>query len=494
MRFRPRARFGLRARISLAFGLGALLLSVLLASVTWGLTRENLLNQRDNVAVDRVLTNAVAIRDQLDPQADVPTVLDGISRPEGATPLVRVRGEWVGLGPAGFGSNNVDPELLSMVESGAAARMRYDISGSTSLVVGVPIPSQEALYFEAVTLADTEETLNGLAIILVGAATVTTLAGFAIGFYASGRTLRPLTEVGEAAEAISGGRLDVRLESRADPDLRPLTDSFNHMVEALQERVERDARFASEVSHELRSPVMTLTASIEVLENNKSELPERAQTAVTLLSHDIERFQQLVEDLLEISRVDAGAVRLDLVEVFAAEFVRQAVTALGGADLRVVVDPAAEEAVIDVDKRRMAQVIANLLDNARKYADRAAEVEVDLVDDQLLIVVEDEGPGVPVQERGVIFDRFSRGSTGGRRGDDLGTGLGLALVKEHVNLHGGRVWVEDRADGRPGARFVVQLPAMSLEDVESPDADLSDASSEPSDADAPDAEHERATS
>jgi signal transduction histidine kinase len=102
--------------------------------------------------------------------------------------------------------------------------------------------------------------------------------------------------------------------------------------------------------------------------------------------------------------------------------------------------------------------MGNLIDNAAKYGDGATRTEISVVDDAVQIAVEDSGPGVPVEERTVIFDRFSRGGAGGRRGSDSGVGLGLSLVTEHVHLHGGRVWAEDRPDGRDGARFVVELP------------------------------------
>ena len=137
---------------------------------------------------------------------------------------------------------------------------------------------------------------------LFGASLVTTLAGAALGYWISRRTLRPLSNVGVAAEAIAGGRLDTRLEGGDDPDLEALVTSFNHMAQALEERIERDGRFASDVSHELRSPLMTLAASIEVLATRREEMPdESAQAAVDLMAADIARFQQLVDDLLEIS-------------------------------------------------------------------------------------------------------------------------------------------------------------------------------------------------
>ena len=110
------------------------------------------------------------------------------------------------------------------------------------------------------------------------------------------------------------------------------------------------------------------------------------------------------------------------------------------------------------DKRRLARVVSNLIDNAAKYGDGATGIEISDLGESMQVAVEDRGPGVPPHERIVIFDRFSRGGAGGRRGSDSGVGLGLSLVTEHVHLHSGRVWVEDRADGEPGARFVVELP------------------------------------
>jgi signal transduction histidine kinase len=274
----------------------------------------------------------------------------------------------------------------------------------------------------------------------------------------------------QAASAIAGGRLDTRLESTDDPDLRILTESFNDMAAALQQRVERDARFASDVSHELRSPLMTLSASVEVMQARRDELPERSQAALDLLASDVARFQGLVEDLLEISRFDAGAIRLHMEELLAAEFVRQAVAVSSIPDTPVRVSERAELALIRGDRRRLARVIANLIDNARAYGGGEPEVSITVVnpDDEpmshILIAVEDHGPGVPEEERDLVFERFARGGGAGRRTGSEGAGLGLSLVDEHVRMHGGRVWVEDRLDGEPGARFVIELMAAELDE------------------------------
>jgi signal transduction histidine kinase len=235
------------------------------------------------------------------------------------------------------------------------------------------------------------------------------------------------------------------------------------MAQALQVRIERDARFASDVSHELRSPLMTLAASIEVMENQRADLPERSRAALDLMVADVDRFQQLVEDLLEISRFDAGVARLELEEVHLAELVMQAVSHSTDADVPVELDAELAGVVVNADKRRIVRVIANLIDNATRYGEGASAVSLRQVDDEVQIAVEDHGPGVAPEDRERIFNRFNRGGSAGRRSGGQGVGLGLALVAEHVNLHGGKVWVEDRADGTPGARFVVQLPVQEHE-------------------------------
>ena len=233
------------------------------------------------------------------------------------------------------------------------------------------------------------------------------------------------------------------------------------MAASLQDRIARDARFASDVSHELRSPLMTLRASMEVMKGRQDEMSERSRAALDLLEHDVDRFERLIGDLLEISRLDAGAAGMALDRVSAARFVREAIASTGRTSTPMSVDDSATDTLVELDKRRMAQVIANLMDNADNYANGVTGIRVEQVDGALRVNIEDEGPGVPESEKSLIFERFSRGSTAGRRGTGRGSGLGLALVSEHVRLHGGRVWVEDRADVEHGSRFVVELPVVS---------------------------------
>ena len=455
-------RLGLRARITIAFAIGALLLSALLSATTWALTRENLLNQREDAATVIVYQNARIVRARVTPGTDKQALVSSLSTPLGSRPILYADEEFVSLTPE-FGQDALPEAVRDAVLAGQPVRMRYELRGEMQLAIGIPIPSVDAAYFEIIALDDLQSTLEALGVSLVGASLLTTLAGAALGSWASRRALRPLSGVSTAAMALAGGRLDTRLEVSEDPDLRPISASFNDMAQTLQDRIERDARFASDVSHELRSPLMTLAASIEVMNNQRDDMPERARAALDLMVGDIDRFQQLVEDLLEISRFDAGVVRLELEEVHLAELVMQAVSHSTDADVPVELDAELAGVVVQADKRRIVRVIANLLDNADKYGGGATSVGLRRVDGGVQIAVEDCGGGVPDEDRTRIFERFSRGAVAGRRGSSEGVGLGLALVAEHVNLHGGKVWVEDRLDGDDGARFVVELPVEEHE-------------------------------
>jgi len=469
-------RLGLRARVTLAFAIGALLLSMAMSLLVIGVARSNLVSQREASATQQVYLNAQIVRSAVTPDANIPQLLGSLQNPEGSRPVLFQRSQQVS-GEPGSGWSQLDPEygrtaipqaLRELVLSGVPAKMRFPhpTKGDKSLAIGLPIADFDGAYFEIVSLEALDDTLTSISFTLFGASIATVLAGAALGWYASRRILRPLGEVGNAARLLAGGELDTRIETLVDPDLEPIITSFNGMAGTLEDRIEKDAQFASDVSHELRSPLMTLQASLEVLQNNRDELNERAQAALDLLAADLDRFRELVEDLLEISRFDAGVMMLELEEVLLTDFVRHVVRAAGydipvERDPAVEVDPELGGIITAIDKRRVVRVLSNLLTNAEKYGDGPVGVWVTADDEHVRIYIDDAGEGVPAEDRERIFERFNRASAAHRRGASTGVGLGLALVAEHVRLHGGRVWVEDAPGG--GARFAVELPRVELE-------------------------------
>ncbi|MCO8126777.1 HAMP domain-containing histidine kinase [Acidimicrobiia bacterium EGI L10123] len=469
-------RLGLRARVTLAFAIGALLLSSGMSLLVLGVARSNLVSNRESSATQQISVNARIVRSGVNPDADIPVLLGSLQTPDGSRPVLFQRSQQV-KGQEGTGWSQRDPEygrsalpeaLRETVLSGTPAKMRFPhpTTGDKSLAIGIPIRDFDGAYFEIVNLQSLDDTLSSISFTLFGASIATVLAGAALGWYSSRRILRPLGEVGDAARKLAGGELDTRIRALVDPDLEPIITSFNGMAGTLEDRIEKDAQFASDVSHELRSPLMTLQASLEVLENNRDDLSERARSALDLLTADLDRFRELVEDLLEISRFDAGVMLLELEEVLLSEFVRQVVRANGShvpveRSPDMVLDEDFDDVVTALDKRRIARVLTNLLTNADKYGDGAVAVRIDADPDWVWIYVDDRGEGVPEEDRDRIFERFNRAGAAHRRGASTGVGLGLALVAEHVALHGGRVWVEDAPEA--GARFAVELPRVEID-------------------------------
>ncbi|HVM09270.1 MAG TPA: HAMP domain-containing sensor histidine kinase [Acidimicrobiales bacterium] len=446
-------RLPLRARTSLAFGLTALLLSTLLATIAYALVRQSLLEERSSAAMRQAFTNARLVRSALrSPTVDTTALLAGLRVGPRGDALVRVRGEWF-ASSVSLDRGDVPAALRTGVERGHAGRQRVIGEEGPQLVVGVPIVETEALYFEVTSLEEVQRSLDVLGRSLTVGAAVAALVGAAVGAASSAAVLRPLRRMAGVARSIVDGDVESRLDAEGDRDLEPLVDSFNVMLDDLRERIRREAQFASDVAHELRGPLAALASAVDVVNRRKAELPERAVYAVEVLEDQVRSFNRLVLDLLEISRFDAGAARLDRERIDLQAFLHAIVEERNE---QVQLAVAAEAASVRGDRRRLHQVFWNLLDNARNYAGGATRIETERVEGAVRIAVADAGPGVDPADRYRIFERFDRGHLSADQDAPKGTGLGLALVAEHVRLHGGRVWVEPASPS--GSRFVVELP------------------------------------
>lgn len=458
-RIRPK-RIGLRNRILIIFGVGSMILAAVLATTTYSFTRSSLMQQRERSEINLAFANARRVQnDLLSNRSTVQLALDQVGD---SHRLLYMDGNWTGTSQL-FTESAIPQTLKDLVMSQRrAAIMTTSIRNGQALIVGIRLERVNATYFELDNLREVREALRSVQIALFFSAFITIIVGFGLGLFASRRAVRPLANAAQAARAIADGSLNTRLEPTDDPDLQVLTAAFNDMVSAMQERVEHDARFTSDVSHELRSPLMTLAASVQVMESRRDELSERSQAALDLLVGDVARFQGLVENLLEISRFDAGAIRLVQEPLIAHEFVCQAISVSSMPKTEVRVAGDVEAVVIRADKRRLARVLANLIDNARIHSGGRPTVLVQLAEEDepignIWIIVEDNGEGLIDGESEKIFKRFSRGAAAGKRSGQEGAGLGLALAREHITLHGGRIWAENRHDGIVGARFIVEI-------------------------------------
>ena len=277
------------------FGLGALLFSASMGLISYLVVRHVLVGERENASPCTRRNSATARTDQQNSillpgahdsttttpileQADIDNLLTGADA--GTTTshsVVEWQHKWF-PNSLSYTTTAISPDILRLVNDGHAATQTYVYNGHPVITIGVPLPKVRAAYFEIFVVNDLDHTLSVVAVALFAAGVVTTLIGALVGRWASGRSLRPLTGVSRAAVAIAGGQLDTRLAVVAgDPDLEGLTASFNRMVDQLQERIEREARFTSDVSHELRSPLTTMAASLEVMESHTAELSPTGQ-------------------------------------------------------------------------------------------------------------------------------------------------------------------------------------------------------------------------
>jgi two-component system, OmpR family, sensor histidine kinase MtrB len=442
---------GLRAKVTAGFALGALIISSATGLISYEMTRRTLLASRERSAVRAAYFDATVVQSGLSSGApgDVLRALDtGGSR----RAALRRDGLWFLRG-----ADDVTPvipaDLERLVSSGQPGTQRVRTDSGPAVVIGVPLPDDTQFYVVD-SLSELNNTLRVLALVLTLVAGGTAVAGAALGAYTTRRALRPLASVAEAARHITAGDLTARLDPTTEPDLENLTISFNQMVDQLSLRLDRDRRFAADVSHELRSPLQTLAAAASVLNRRRDRLDERTAQAAGLITDEVARFQALVTDLLELARGDQAP---DLAPTAIGDLVRQIARAHElPADAVTTSGP---ETWV-VDRRRFEQMIANLLDNADRHGGGAVAVRLGCDGDVHFVEVDDEGPGVAPRDRMAIFDRFVRGRTASARGDSDGTGLGLALVARHAAAHGGTVFVTDRPGG--GARFRIELPDRSI--------------------------------
>jgi two-component system, OmpR family, sensor histidine kinase MtrB len=456
-------RFGLRARITASFALGALVLAILISTITYIKTSSSIVGGDEHSFEAQAIANATAARDVVyarDESIEISSALTLVNDLKSTNSFSLVYlgnlAEWFSSSPASFTSAKLPLSLRDDTIAGLSSAQTFSFDGAPVYGVGIALPGH-ARFFAVYSLSGAANELNTLLATLIAAGIVTTALGAVLGRWAAGRALRPLRDVSQAALAIAGGMLDTRLETEDARDLAVLTSSFNRMADRLQQRIERDARFTSDVSHELRSPLTTLSAALSVIEARKDEMPERSRHALDLLAAEVRRFQRMVGDLIEISRYDSRSADFEPSAVEIGELIRHAAAPSAHGAIPITVDPKSDHALVFVDKRRMERVLSNLIENADRYAGGVVGVSVESEDGFVRVLVDDAGPGVPEADRTRIFERFARGSSvAGSRGAGVGTGLGLALVREHVRLHGGRVFVTDAPTG--GARFVVEIP------------------------------------
>jgi signal transduction histidine kinase len=455
---RVSAGLSLRWRVAVAFAFASLLVTGLLALITWQLASGYMYQQRQQSSTRQALADTALVAQNLkSAHPDLPRVLSSIEHNPDTTIAVRQANSWTVRGRA-INPARLPAALLADAARGWPTPQRAVIDDVAVLLVAVPIPSRDALYLQTFPLSDLDQALRYLAWLLISGTAASGLLGLAIGRWASRQALRPLHQLTDTAGRIASGELRARLPEQHDTDLASLATAFNRNADALEQRVRRDAQFAGDVSHELRSPLTTMLNAVAVLNRRHTELSATAQHALRLLTADLHRFHTMVLDLLEISRDHSQPLdERDLEPCDLAELLAHAVAHSGHtAPPHLEIEP--PPPVVLADRRRLDRAVANLLDNATRHGGGAIRVAAMRHGDHARLEIDDAGPGIPSELHQQIFERFTRGNHSGERAHNTGTGLGLALVAQHIRRHAGSVWVEHREEG--GSRFIIELPRL----------------------------------
>ncbi len=301
------------------------------------------------------------------------------------------------------------------------------------------------------SLAEVDSTVESIANALyVGVPLLVLLVAF-LTWWIAGRALRPVEAIRAQAAEITASTIHRRVpEPPTDDEIGRLARTMNSMLDRLEESSLRQRRFVSDASHELRSPVASIRAQVEVA-LRKGEAANWPEVAHRVLEED-ERLAVAVTELLELARAEESAeaeqIDVDLDDLVLEESARER---------RVPVDTSQVLAGrVRGSTPQLARMVRNLLDNACRHAGSQVAVALGARDGEVWLAVDDDGPGVPASDRARVFDRFMRLDEGRAR-DAGGMGLGLSMVKAIVERHGGAVAVDEAPLG--GARFVVRLPA-----------------------------------
>ncbi|MDP3967367.1 MAG: MtrAB system histidine kinase MtrB [Nocardioides sp.] len=293
----------------------------------------------------------------------------------------------------------------------------------------------------------------------------------AVTWLVTRQVVTPVRIARRVAERLAAGRLQERMHVSGEDDLARLATSFNQMASSLQQQIQQleelsrvQRRFVSDVSHELRTPLTTVRMAGDVLHEARDDFDPVTRRSAELLQTELDRFEVLLADLLEISRFDAGAALLELEDVNLVDLAHRVVeTARAVAQARGVrvVVRSAGPCIAEVDARRVERIVRNLVLNAIDHAE-GREVAVQLATDEgtVALAVRDHGVGLARGEASMVFNRFWRADPARARSSG-GTGLGLAIALEDARLHGG--WLQAWGEPGGGAQFRLTLPRRAGE-------------------------------
>jgi signal transduction histidine kinase len=445
----------LRRRLALAFALTAGLAAAALAAGSFLLVRDARLDESVDRALDQSRFNLVLGSEVL-PAEGADGLLEALERRGGFDTVLLQNGRAF-PSSLSLGADQVPADLRRLVESGQLAWERATVADTSYLVTGGQVPGTDAEAYFFFSEEDLRSELRELGTILLGGLGVVVALAAVAGALLARRTLAPVARASDAARSLAEGLLATRLPVEREDEFGAWAASFNEMAEALETKITelseaqaRERRFTADVAHELRTPLTAVVNEASLLADHIERMPPEARRPAELLVADVARLRDLVEDLMEISRLDAGTQPVRPERVDLGSLVASAVRARGW-DERLRLD--ADEVVLTSDPRRLERIVANLVGNALEHGGREVAVRVGRDGVGAFVEVSDRGPGIAREDLPHLFDRFYKAD---RSRAGHGTGLGLAIALENARLLGGDIAVA--SEPGVGTRFTFRLP------------------------------------
>ncbi|MBU7596705.1 HAMP domain-containing histidine kinase [Streptomyces sp. P38-E01] len=490
----------LRLRLVVVFAMVALSAAVAASGIAYWLTRDAVVNRAQNAALKDFHKTLGDHAGTLPPRPKCEQLKEAADAIAGSTQnyeVVLVDLERDGRQCAVASSENFElgdvPKKLrnAVVEERPsdggtdAAHHQYwqrvNLDGTPYLISGATVIGEGPAGYMRKSLDQEQDDLTSLAWSLAIATGLALIGSVLLAQAAASTVLRPVQRLGDAARRLGEGKLETRLKVSGSDELAELSRTFNATAAALEERVadlsareQSSRRFVADMSHELRTPLTAISAVSEVLEDEEDNLDPMIAPAVQLVVSETRRLNDLVENLMEVTRFDAGTARLVLDTVDVADQVTACI------DVRAWLDAVELDAdrglMIRLDPRRLDVILANLIGNALKHGGSPVRVSVHMcsaprtglpaVDEAragnlvgaegevLVIEVSDRGPGIPEDVLPHVFDRFYKASASRPRSE--GSGLGLSIALENAHIHGGEITARNNPEG--GAVFTLRLP------------------------------------
>jgi signal transduction histidine kinase len=440
----------LRRRLTIAFGLAVGLTAVALAAGSYFVVRHNLLSDSVKSSAKQARKNLTLAPSYL---PDTKNLLGAYSRTGGFETIGFAKGQPF-ASKLFLEPKEVPASLRRIVGRGQLGYQRETISGTHYLVVGGPAGGAE-LYFFFSEQGLRHELAVLRNILLAGGGLLVVLAVLA-GAVLARQTLRPVARASAAAHSLAEGLLETRLPVEGQDEFGAWAQAFNQMASALEAKISalsaaqaRERRFTADVAHELRTPLTALVGEASLLSEHLDRMPDQSRRPAELLIADVGRLRRLVEDLMEISRLDAGAeaVQPEAVDLASAT---GAILRARGWDGRVRLD--AEKTIVTTDPRRLERIVANLVGNALEHGGDGVSVGVGREGTRAFVEVADQGPGIPPEHVSHLFERFYKADPAR---SSPGSGLGLAIAQENARLIGGEI--EVWSEPGKGSRFTLRL-------------------------------------